>query len=146
LSDLFTYAKEIDVNISEDHKEQIIKSIPLLRDKSKSLVDILSKCHFILATQPIDFDEKSLNNLNSVSIGILKQLTPLLSGATWTSEYLEALAREFAESQGIGLGKVGMPLKAALSGRINSPSAFGMMEILGHDESIARINNAIKTN
>jgi glutamyl-tRNA synthetase len=39
-----------------------------------------------------------------------------------------------------------MPLKAALSGRINSPSAFGMMEILGHDESIARINNAIKTN
>ena len=146
LSDLFTYAKEIDVNISEDHKEQIIKSIPLLRDKSKSLVDILNKCHFILATQPIDFDEKSLNNLNSVSIGILKQLTPLLSGATWSSEYLEALAREFAESQGIGLGKVGMPLKAALSGRMNSPSAFGMMEILGHDESIARINNAIKTN
>ena len=73
-------------------------------------------------------------------------MTPLLSGATWSSEYLEALAREFAESQGIGLGKVGMPLKAALSGRINSPSAFGMMEILGHDESIARINNAIKTN
>ena len=84
--------------------------------------------------------------MDSVSIGILKELTPLLSDATWTAEYLEALAREFSETQGIGLGKIGMPLKAALSGRINSPSAFGMMEILGHDESIARINDAIKNN
>ena len=145
-SDLFNYAKEIGVNISDDHKVVISKSIPLLRDKSKSLGDILNKCHFIITSQPIDFDQKSLNNLDSVSIGILKQLTPLLSDATWTAEYLEALAREFSETQGIGLGKIGMPLKAALSGRINSPSAFGMMEILGHDESIARINDAITNN
>ncbi|MBT4323589.1 MAG: glutamate--tRNA ligase, partial [Rhodobacterales bacterium] len=94
----------------------------------------------------IDIDEKSIINLNSVSIGILKQLTPLLSDATWTSEYLEALAREFADSHQIGLGKIGMPLKAALSGKINSPSAFGMMEILGREESLARINSAITKN
>jgi glutamyl/glutaminyl-tRNA synthetase len=39
-----------------------------------------------------------------------------------------------------------MPLKAALSGKINSPSAFGMMEILGREESLARINSAITKN
>ena len=145
-NDLFAYAKEIGIEIAENKKSKITKSISLVRDKSKTLCDVLDKCHFILTALPIDFDEKSLINLNSVSIGILKQLTPLLSDATWTSEYLEALAREFAESHEIGLGKIGMPLKAALSGKINSPSAFGMMEILGREESLARINSAITKN
>ena len=145
-NDLFAYAKEIGVEISENNKLKITKSISLVRDKSKTLCDVLDKCHFILTALPIDIDEKSIINLNSVSIGILKQLTPLLSDATWTSEYLEALAREFAERHEIGLGKIGMPLKAALSGKINSPSAFGMMEILGREESLARINSAITKN
>ncbi|MDA9895812.1 glutamate--tRNA ligase [Amylibacter sp.] len=145
-NDLFAYAKEIGVEISENNKLKITKSISLVRDKSKTLCDVLDKCHFILTALPIDIDEKSIINLNSVSIGILKQLTPLLSDATWTSEYLEALAREFANSHEIGLGKIGMPLKAALSGKINSPSAFGMMEILGREESLARINSAITKN
>ena len=145
-NDLFAYAKEIGIEISENDKLKITKSISLVRDKSKTLCDVLDKCHFILTALPIDIDEKSIINLNSVSIGILKQLTPLLSDATWTSEYLEALAREFADSHQIGLGKIGMPLKAALSGKINSPSAFGMMEILGREESLARINSAITKN
>ena len=145
-NDLFAYAKEIGIEISENNKLKITKSISLVRDKSKTLRDVLDKCHFILTALPIDIDEKSIINLNSVSIGILKQLTPLLSDATWTSEYLEALAREFADSHQIGLGKIGMPLKAALSGKINSPSAFGMMEILGREESLARINSAITKN
>ncbi|EAU51256.1 glutamyl-tRNA synthetase [alpha proteobacterium HTCC2255] len=145
-NDLFAYAKEIGIEISKNNKLKITKSISLVRDKSKTLCDVLDKCHFIFTALPIDIDEKSLINLNSVSIGILKQLTPLLSDATWTSEYLEALAREFADSHQIGLGKVGMPLKAALSGKINSPSAFGMMEILGREESLARINSAITKN
>ncbi|MCO4796786.1 MAG: glutamate--tRNA ligase [Amylibacter sp.] len=145
-NDLFAYAKEIGIEISKNNKLKITKSISLVRDKSKTLCDVLDKCHFILTALPIDIDEKSIINLNSVSIGILKQLTPLLSDATWTSEYLEALAREFADSHEIGLGKIGMPLKAALSGKINSPSAFGMMEILGREESLARINSAITKN
>ena len=145
-NDLFAYAKEIGIEISENNKLKITKSISLVRDKSKTLCDVLDKCHFILTALPIDIDEKSIINLNSVSIGILKQLTPLLSDATWTSEYLEALGREFADSHEIGLGKIGMPLKAALSGKINSPSAFGMMEIFCREESLARINSAITKN
>jgi len=49
--------------------------------------------------------------------------------------------RDFAASQDIGLGKIGMPLKAALSGRASAPSAFGMMGVLGRDETLARIKD-----
>ena len=104
----------------------------------------MDKAHFVLTKRPIDFDEKTAQNLNSVSICILKQLTPLLADASWSAAELEASMRDFAANQDIGLGKIGMPLKAALSGRANAPSAFGMMAVLGRDESLARIKDVIE--
>jgi glutamyl-tRNA synthetase len=143
-ADLFHYAQEVDLTLDDDAKAALTSALPILRDKSKRLGDIIDKAHFVLTTRPIDFDEKSEQNLNSVSIGILKQLTPLLADASWSAAELEASMRDFAASQDIGLGKIGMPLKAALSGRANAPSAFGMMSILGRDESLARINDVIE--
>jgi glutamyl-tRNA synthetase len=139
--DLLNYATEIGTPIASEQHPKLLQSLPLLREKSKRLGDVLDKAHFVLTQEPIEMDEKSEQNVNSVSIGILKQLTPLLADASWSAAELEASMRDFAESQGIGLGKIGMPLKAALSGRSNAPSAFGMMEVLGRDETLARIRN-----
>tara|TARA_R110002124_G_scaffold114463_12_gene269017 strand:+ start:493 stop:1899 length:1407 start_codon:yes stop_codon:yes gene_type:complete len=138
-TDLFNFADEIGTPVDNTAKASIQTALPILREKSKRLNDVLDKAHFILTSRPIDLDEKSTENLNSVSIGILKQLTPLLADASWSAAELEASMRDFAAAQDIGLGKIGMPLKAALSGRANAPSAFGMMEILGRDETLARI-------
>ena len=144
LADLFNFADEIDVDLDVDTKQALTNALPILRDKSKRLGDIMDKAHFVLTKRPIDFDEKTAQNLNSVSIGILKQLTPLLADASWSAAELEASMRDFAANQDIGLGKIGMPLKAALSGRANAPSAFGMMAVLGRDESLARIKDVIE--
>lgn len=144
LADLFNFADEIDVDLDVDTKQALTNALPILRDKSKRLGDIMDKAHFVLTKRPIDFDEKTAQNLNSVSICILKQLTPLLADASWSAAELEASMRDFAANQDIGLGKIGMPLKAALSGRANAPSAFGMMAVLGRDESLARIKDVIE--
>jgi len=141
--DLFAYASEVGTPIAPDKVALVTKALPIVRDKSKRLGDVLDKCHFALTARPIDFDEKSAANLNSVSIGILKQLTPLLSDDTWGASELEASMRDFAAANDLGLGKIGMPLKAALSGRANAPSAFGMMAVLGREESLARIDDVI---
>jgi glutamyl-tRNA synthetase len=143
--DLYAYANEIGSPISEDLKPSVLSAMPLVRERSKRLGDVLDKCHFVLTQRPIDLDEKSVTNLSSVSIGILKQLTSPLADVSWCANELEAFARSFADEQGLGLGKIGMPLKAALSGRANAPSAFGMMEVLGRDESLARITDATKS-
>lgn len=144
VQDLVNYAAEVDIPLNETARDGLTRALPILREKSKRLGDIIDKAHFVLTTRPIDLDEKSALNLNTVSIGILKELTSLLASASWSAAELEASMRDFAESRDIGLGKIGMPLKAALSGRSNAPSAFGMMEILGRDESLARINDVIE--
>ena len=53
--------------------------------------------------------------------------------------------RDFAAAEGLGLGKVAQPLRVALSGRTVSLGVFDMMEILGRDESLARLDDCAKT-
>ena len=48
--------------------------------------------------------------------------------------------RDFAAAEGLGLGKVAQPLRVALSGRTVSLGVFDMMEILGREESLARLD------
>ena len=46
-------------------------------------------------------------------------------------------------SENIGFGKIMMPLRLALVGEMKGPDVFDIVEVLGKDESIRRINKAI---
>ena len=87
------------------------------------------------------FDEKSTNALDSVSRGILKELTPHLLNASWSREDLEATVGTFCEANELKLGKIAQPLRAALAGRMATPSVFDMMLVMGRDETIARLTD-----
>ena len=52
-----------------------------------------------------------------------------------------AAVRSFAEETGRKLGKVAQPLRAAVTGRSTSPGIFEVLEVLGRDESLARIGD-----
>ena len=50
-------------------------------------------------------------------------------------------AKQVAEENGVGLGKLAAPLRAALAGRTATPSVFDMMTALGREESLARLQD-----
>ena len=57
-------------------------------------------------------------------------------------EDLEAQARACAEAKSIKLGQVAQPLRAALSGATTSPPIFEVMQVLGREETLGRIDDA----
>ena len=114
-----------------------------LKERAKTLPELLEKARFILQTRPISIDEPAQATLDSVFIGILQSLTPQLQNATWSREHLEVLFNEFVGSNGIKFGQLAAPLRAALAGRKATPSVYDMMVLLGRDETIARIKDAI---
>ena len=115
---------------------------PALDDEKLTLFALLDKAAFILVSRPIRPEEKAAEHLDTVSRGILKELTPQLQTATWTREAIEGLATQFAEDHGMKFGKLAGPLRAALAGRSATPSVFDMMLVLGRDETIARLTDA----
>lgn len=115
-----------------------------LKGAAKNYPQLIEKARFALTDRPIEADEKAQKNLDSVSYGILNELTPHLQSVSWEREALEAVVGRVMEAKEIGFGKVAGPLKAALAGRTQTPSVLDMMFVLGREETLARIADAVQ--
>jgi len=73
----------------------------------------------------------------------LTQALKSRKGAPWTAEALQALLTDFAETREIGFGRVGQPVRAALTGGAPSPDLSVVLALLGQDETTARLGDAI---
>ena len=62
---------------------------------------------------------------------------------SWSANGLESNFKSFTEQRGIGIGKVMQPMRFLICGSLEGPSLFDLMELMGKDESINRINYAI---
>ena len=128
--------------LSEAQSTGLLTAMPLVKERARNAEQILDKAHFVIAERPLQPDQKATAALNDVSRGILSELTPQLQTASWERERLEAIVSAVAEARGMGLGKLAQPLRAALAGRMVSPSVFDMMLVLGRDETLARLADA----
>jgi glutamyl-tRNA synthetase len=70
-----------------------------------------------------------------------KSLEVLAAVGEWTAPRLETALKSYAETQGIKLGQLAQPLRAALTGTTVSPGIFDVLEVLGREESLARIKD-----
>jgi glutamyl-tRNA synthetase len=128
--------------LSDATETRMLAAMYCLKERAKGFPELLEKAQFVLAERPIQPDEKSAKNLNSVSRSILNELTPQLQNASWSREGLEAVTTAFSEAKEIKFGKLAGPLRAALAGRAVTPSVFDMMLVLGRDETVARLQDA----
>jgi glutamyl-tRNA synthetase len=128
--------------LSQAQKDGLKSAMYCLKDRARSLPDLLEKAQFVLAGRPVEPDEKSAKALDAVSRGILFELTAQLQNASWTRETLEATLNQAAEAHGLKFGKLAAPLRAALAGRSVTPSVFDMMLVIGREETIARLTDA----
>ncbi|WP_341234436.1 glutamate--tRNA ligase [uncultured Sulfitobacter sp.] len=113
-----------------------------LKDRAKTFPELLEKAQFVLTSRPIVPDEKAAKNLDDVSRGILRELTPQLQNVNWDRETLEDALNGFAAAHDTKFGKLAGPLRSALAGRAATPSVFDMLLVLGRDESLARLQDA----
>ncbi|MGS4944258.1 glutamate--tRNA ligase [Meridianimarinicoccus sp. RP-17] len=118
------------------------RALYCLKDRAKTIPQILEKGYFVLADRPIDMDAKAASALDPVSRGILRELTPQLQTANWQRDALEDAVSRVAETHCTKLGKLAAPLRAALAGRTVSPSVFDMMLVLGREETLSRLQDA----
>ncbi|MDG1531725.1 MAG: glutamate--tRNA ligase [Paracoccaceae bacterium] len=140
LTDISAFLAITDQNpLSDAQLTGLNLALPFIQERAKTLPDLIEKAEFILASRPIVPDEKAAKHLDTVSHGVLKQLTPHLQNVTWSRETLEAALNGVAEENDIKFGKMAGPLRAALAGRTQTPSVFDMMLVLGREETLARI-------
>ena len=128
-------------SLSEDKIQLLNKGLYCLKDRVKTLSELIEKASFILYSRPIEMSSDAQLSLDETGLAMLEALTPHLQNATWTREELEQICNNIAESFGVKFGKLASPIRSALSGQTKTPSVFDMMLVLGRDETIARLTD-----
>ena len=130
-------------SLSESQKSLLLAGMSSLKERAKTFPELLDKASYIMNSRPLSPEPKALAAIDPVSRGILNELTAQMADATWNREALEALVGQIAASHGLGMGKIAAPLRAALAGRTVTPSVFDMMLVIGKDETMARLAEAV---
>ena len=128
-------------SLSEDKIQLLNKGLYCLKDRVKTLSELIEKASFILHSRPIAISSDARLSLDETGLAMLEALTPHLQNANWTREELEQICNNIAESFGVKFGKLASPIRSALSGQTKTPSVFDMMLVLGRNETIARLTN-----
>ena len=125
-------------------KARLAEAMPFLTVRAKDLNELAEGARFLFAARPLAMDEKAAVLLEGGAREMLALLHAALSGVTeWSAEATEQAVREVAEAEGVKLGQVAQPLRAALTGRATSPGIFDVLVLLGREESLARVADAM---
>jgi glutamyl-tRNA synthetase len=126
-------------------RDQLHKAMPGIKERAKTVLDLIDGAGFILALRPLAVDDKARALLTDDARGHLAALhTRLAALADWTAAAADAAVRAEAEARGVKLGALAQPLRAALTGRTTSPGIFDVLEVLGREESLARIADQMR--
>ncbi len=137
--------EEMAAQIDDTKKRQLARAMAGLKERAKTLIELADGARFLFARRPLAYDEKARDLLNEGGRGHLAALSPKLAALPeWTAAAAEAAVRAYVAETGAKLGQVAQPLRAALTGRATSPGIFDVLETLGREESLGRIDDAAR--
>lgn len=126
------------------NRETVLEALPELQPRAKTILELIDMAQFIYADRPLQLDEKAGKQITDETRAVIGDVVSRLRDLSdWDRETLGGAVREYAEAQGLKLGKVAQPLRAALTGRTVSPGVFEVMELIGRDETLGRLEDQI---
>ena len=132
------------IDLSQFNDEKLLKIISLMKERATFIKDIYRDGKFFFEA-PVTYDEKASKKAWNDETGILmNDLADVLQTIeNFEAEILRKAIHDFAETKELGMGKVMMPLRLALVGELKGPDVPDILEILGSEESVSRIKNAV---
>ena len=131
----------------ESRREWFLKLIDLLKIRSRTIHDVVRQAAPYLH-KDIDYDPEAVaeqwKDRDNTAELLAATRERLATTPDWSPAPIEEALRQLAESKGTSGGKIFQPLRLALTGLTVSPGIFDVLETLGRDRSLARIDAAIR--
>lgn len=116
--------------------------IKLFSARANTLVEIMNQV-IEIQHQPTAEQLQQLQNLTQQSRTALLELADELKGVeTITADGAKQIIKNLCEKNGIKLPDIAQPLRIILTGKTNSPGVFELLEVMGTDESLKRLEFA----
>jgi len=133
---------ELKAKLNEVTRAQLLAAMPSLKERAKTLIELIEASYFIFAERPIEIEPKAMALLSPENRELIGRLRQALQAVIpWTGESTEAAMRAYAEANNLKLGAVAQPLRVALTGKTTSPGIFEVLSVLGRQECLARLGD-----
>ena len=133
-----------DKGYNAELDDKLLMIIEQLRDRSKTIIDFVDQSHYFY-TDHIEYEKKARDKFlkeDNIPVfkSLIKQLTMLES---FDQDSIHKTFEDIMKKTGLKLGKIAQPTRVALTGGTVSPGIFEVMEILGKEKVIDRLNKAL---
>jgi len=124
----------------------LAKALATLQERARTLVDLVEQARFYLSDDvPID-SAAAAKFLTPEVAPTLKSLRDACAAlAPWTTATLQAAFQHVLQQHGLKLGKLAQPVRVAVTGTAASPGIFEVLDVLGRERTLARLDRALAT-
>jgi len=125
--------------------EVTTKIVSLVKERAHFVSEFWDLTDFFFQA-PTSYDEKASKNWKEETPALMQELISTLEYIDgFDSANIEAIVKDWLTKNEIGMGKVMQPFRLSLVGALKGPHLFDIVEIIGKEETIERIQKAIAT-
>lgn len=133
---------EKGISVSENVLTLIVS---LIKERAHFVSEFWELSDFFF-TAPTSYDEKAAKNWKEETPGLMRELISVLENISeFTSANIEAVVKDWMSKNDIGMGKIMQPFRLSLVGALKGPHLFDIVEIIGKEATVKRLQNAIAT-
>lgn len=133
--------KTVRTSLSEEESNRILRAMPSIAERAKRLPDVVEGASLFCNIRPVSLTDKAANTVNGLGSVFSEIATELTALASWQQDAIKAAIMSFAQARDLKLGKVMQPIRAAVTGGAPSGDLVELLEILGQQEVVARLND-----
>jgi len=123
--------------------DNVIRIVSLIKERANFVSDFWELADYFFVA-PTSYDEKAAKNWKEETPNLMQQLISVLENiGDFTSVTIETIVKDWMTKNEIGMGKVMQPFRLSLVGALKGPHLFDIVELIGKDETIKRLEKAI---
>jgi glutamyl-tRNA synthetase len=124
-------------------------AIGTVRERARTFVEAADAMDYYFRAEPVMDEKARAKVLVATSAPLLAGLAAVLAGITdereWVAKVIEDRVHAWLTSSGLQIKDVAQPARVALTGRTASPGLFEVLEVLGREAALARLERGRKT-
>ena len=130
--------------LADETLEKVSNSLPDMRDRGDTIPELAEAFGFLTTSRPLQLNKKARKTLRNEGLDRLALLRDDISTIkSWTAHELKLTLQAICDNTGLSMGQIGPPLRAALTGGLPAPDIDQVMDWLGREETIARIEDQL---
>jgi len=143
LAEIFSsFLKEKGISVENN---KLIKIVSSIKERANFVSDFWELADYFFVA-PTSYDEKAAKNWKEETPALMKQVIEVLKSIDdFTSLNIETILKDWMTTNEIGMGKVMQPLRLSLVGALKGPHLFDIIEMIGKEETVKRIEKAIQS-